>query len=199
MPIEYEVSSLDGVEESLREAYEQGDGGKFKLNIEKYGELRAAPLHAKNRQLLDEKKQLDQKLKGSQSAEERAAELEKKLKHYELTTPLRDLLAKNRAFPEYIDLMLMELGKRFGTDDGGQLVVLDDAGNHTATKPEDFITKVYQHQRGHLFKASEVGGSGARNDSKAFTGGKTLSRNAFEALGHDERAQFISGGGTLTD
>src|SRR5688572_13805297 len=154
MPIEYEVQALDGVDESFREAYEQADGGKFRLNIEKYGELRAKPLLEKNLQLLNEKKQLDKSLKATQPDKDRIADLEKQVKHYQVSVPLRDLLAKHRAIPEYTDLMLMELGKRFGSDDSGQLVVLDDAGNQTATKPEDYITKVYQHQRGHLFYAS---------------------------------------------
>jgi hypothetical protein len=199
MTIEYEVSSLDAVEESLRGAYVE-DGGKFKLDVDKYAELKAEPLKAKNLALLNEKKQLDKTLKATQPDKDRIADLEKQVKHYQLTTPLRDLLLKNRAVPEYADLMLMELEKRFGTDESGQLVVLDEAGNQTAVKPEDFIINVYQHQRGHLFYASGASGSGASNNRSSFvSSSKAMSRDAFNRLSPSEQMAFSRDGGTLTD
>ena len=57
MPIDLIVDSLDSVDSSLRDAYIETDG-KFQLDPDKYHALKAAPLATKNRQLLDEKKKL---------------------------------------------------------------------------------------------------------------------------------------------
>jgi hypothetical protein len=198
MPIEYEVSSLDSVEESLRGAYVE-EGGKFKLDVDKYVEIRNAPLLAKNKQLLDEKKKLDQTLKSSQPAEERAAALERELTHYKLTTPLKDIALKAGVFPDSVDLVMLDTAKRFALGDDGQIQVLDEHGNPTSITPQKFFDTLYKEQRPRFYAASGAGGSGARNDGKGSGGHRTLSRAAFEALDHDERARFFSDGGKLTN
>ena len=86
MAIDYQVPNLDGVEEDIREAYVEKDG-KFTLDIEKYHELKAAPLVNKNRELLGEKKTLAEKVKSLEKvkgfaesdAEKVAAEKDQKI------------------------------------------------------------------------------------------------------------------------
>src|SRR5262249_54435062 len=56
MPIEFQVDSLDKVEESIREAYVETDG-KFNLDPDKYAEIKAAGLKKKNSELLGKVKQ----------------------------------------------------------------------------------------------------------------------------------------------
>ncbi|HWQ34321.1 MAG TPA: hypothetical protein VNQ79_15845 [Blastocatellia bacterium] len=51
MAIEFEVDSLDQVEESLRTAY-TADGERFRLDPDKYAELKAEGLKRKNRELI---------------------------------------------------------------------------------------------------------------------------------------------------
>src|SRR5215471_13925819 len=60
--MEYEVSDINSVDEELREAYVEKDG-KFHFDPDKYYELKAAPILAKNKELLGEKKKLAADLK----------------------------------------------------------------------------------------------------------------------------------------
>lgn len=202
MPIEYEVSTLDGVEEGLREVYEQADGGKFRLNLDKFAETQKAPLVKKNAELLNEKKQLDQKLKGSQSAEERVVDLERQVAHYKLTVPLRDIALKAGVFEDRLDIAMLDLEKRFALGDDGQIQVLDHLGNPMpGMTPEKFFDKVYPEQRPYLFKARGGYGSGAGGHKVSYGSGssKTVTRAAYEAMGANERMEFFKNGGRLSD
>jgi hypothetical protein len=201
MPIEYEVSSLDGVEEALRGAYVEEDG-KFKLDVDKYAELKSAPLLAKNKQLLDEKKKAEQSLKATQPDKERIADLEREVKHYKLTVPIRDLALKSGMIAERLDLALLDLQKRFSLDESGQLQTLDEFGNPMpGMTPEKFFKEVYLEQRPYLFHPKGGFGSGAPQLRGGASGGslKTLTRAAFEALSPEQKVTFSKGGGTLTD
>lgn len=51
MPVDFQVDSLDSVDESLRSAYVETDG-KFTLDADKYAEVRAQGLKNKNKELL---------------------------------------------------------------------------------------------------------------------------------------------------
>jgi len=202
MPIEYEVSSLDGVEESLRGAYEQSEGGKFRLNIEKYGELRTASLQAKNKQLLDEKKKLSAAVRVNQSAEDRVKDLEAEVRHYKLFTPLKDMALKAGAMTDRIDVVMADLEKRVKLDEAGEIVVLDLNGEPTDLTPEQFLAGRYPDERPYFFKASGGFGGGASNSNRSSGGagsGKTMRRAAFEALPPQERMAFIKGGGNVID
>jgi len=61
MPIEFQVDSLDKVEEGVRGAYVETDG-KFNLDPDKYAELKAAGLKKKNSELLGKVKQHETEL-----------------------------------------------------------------------------------------------------------------------------------------
>jgi hypothetical protein len=200
MSIEYLVDSLDSVEESLRPAYEQGEGGKYRLNIEKYGELRTAPLHAKNKQLLDEKKKLNAAVRVNQSAEDRIKDLESEVRRYKLLTPLKDMALKAGAMADRIDVVMADLEKRVTLDEAGEIVVLDRNGDPTDLTPEQFLNTRYRDERPFFFEASKAGGGGAQNSNRAPAGGgKTIKRAAFEALGPQERMTFVKGGGQVID
>src|SRR5262245_11622549 len=101
MPIEYQVETLDSVEEEIREAYVEKEG-KFFLDPDKYHELKAAPLVNKNKQLLDEKKKLSEQVKTAEKAKVGAkddiekivadrdneiSELKRKNREYSIWTP----------------------------------------------------------------------------------------------------------------
>lgn len=191
MAVEIQVESLDKVEEGIRGAYVEADG-KFTLDPDRYAEIRAQGLKKKNTELLG-------KVKESQTSDQRIADLEREVRQYKLTTPLREIALKAGVFADSVDLVLLDTAKRFRLDDDGAIMVLDEHGDPTAITPHRFFEDLYKQQRPRFFEASKAGGSGATNDKKSGGSQQTLSRAAFEALPQDERAQFFKGGGRLTD
>src|SRR5262245_8490530 len=178
MPIEFEVSSLEGVEESLRGAYEQSEGGKFRLNLDRFAETQKAPLLAKNKQLLDEKKKLSAAARVNQSAEDRIKDLESEVRHFKLVTPLRDMALKAGAMPDRIDVVMQDLEKRVTLDEAGEIVVLDRNGDPTDLTPEQFLAMRYRDERPYFFEASKAAGSGATQGQRSSggSGGNRISR-----------------------
>lgn len=61
MPIEYQIDSLDKVDEGIRGAYVETDG-KFNFDPDKYAEIKAAGLKKKTTELLGKVKQKDDEL-----------------------------------------------------------------------------------------------------------------------------------------
>src|SRR5262249_46914478 len=156
-------------------------------------ELKAAGLKAKNRELLG-------KVRQTKTSEERIADLETELKHFKLTTPLREMALKAGIFPERVDMALLELEKRFALNDDGEIVTLDERGNATDIKPQKFLSDLYVHQRPWLYAASSGGGSGAQNHrSGSSSNSNTMTRDAFEKLSPQQKMEFSKGGGVLTD
>lgn len=62
MPIEFQIDSLDKVEEGVRGAYVEAEGGKFTFDPDKYAEIKAAGLKKKTTELLGKVKQKDDEL-----------------------------------------------------------------------------------------------------------------------------------------
>src|ERR1041384_3443624 len=62
MPVEFQVDSLDSVDESIRGAYVENEG-KFTLDADKYAEFKAQGLKNKNKELLTKLKAKDDGLK----------------------------------------------------------------------------------------------------------------------------------------
>lgn len=61
MAVEFQVETLDGLDDSLKTAYVEKDG-KFLLDPDKYAEFKAAGLKNKNKELLGKLKEKDTKL-----------------------------------------------------------------------------------------------------------------------------------------
>jgi hypothetical protein len=140
---------------------------------------------------VDEKAELErlhQKALGKATAE---LEAEKKarqadqaqLKHYRLTVPLRDIAVKAGVIAEDLDLVMLDVQKRFALSDEGKIVVLDGDGDATDVTPQKFFETLYKEQRPKFYAASGAGGSGANNDKKGGGGSnKTVRRGDQEAL-----------------
>jgi hypothetical protein len=193
MAIEYIVESLDKVEEGLRSAYTERDG-KFHLDPDAYAELKAQGLKRKNAELMS-------KARLTKTSEEKVIELEAELKHFKLTTPLREIASKAGVLAQYVDLVLLDTQKRFALEDDGRITVLDEYGSPTSMTPEKFFRDIHVNQRPHLYAASNRGGSGAHNNHKS-SGGQShsMTREAFEKLSPGEQMQFSKQpGATLTD
>lgn len=129
---------------------------------------------------------------------------ESELKRFKLTDPIRAIATSEKVgmFAEDFDLAWSEIGRRFQlVEEEGKkprIVVLDDDGDPTDTKVEDFFTKLYSQQRPKFFKAKGSGGSGAQPDGKGGGGnGKTVSREVFESLSPTDKSKFFQDGGTV--
>jgi hypothetical protein len=128
------------------------------------------PLTADERAELERlnKKSLD-KLTSELTAEREARQKDQsELKRFKLVNPLRVIATSDKVgmFPEDFDLAWnAELNRFFklAEEEGKKprIVVLDEDGDETDVKPEDFFNKVYKQQRPKFFKATGAGGSGA--------------------------------------
>jgi hypothetical protein len=77
--------------------------------------------------------------------------------------------------------------------------VIDGDGDPTDVTPQKFFETLYKEQRPKFYKASESGGSGASNDKKGSGGGKTITRERFEALSQSERMKISKEGVQIVD
>lgn len=140
------------------------------------------------------KKALDKATGDLTTVNEKLKSYESELKRFKLVDPIRAVAISEKVgmFPEDFDLAWSEIGRRFQlVEEEGKkprIVVLDDDGDPTDTKVEDFFTKLYRQQRPKFFKGSGAGGSGAQPNNGSGGGDKkTMSRDQFEALSQAER------------
>ena len=258
MSVEFQVDSLDSVDESLKPAYVEKDG-KFHLDVDKYAEIspKTQGLKTKNKELLGKltkakdglkkfekladledddiaellelrenkdklndkgkepsaadaerlaqleklhKKALD-KVSGEKTATEtRAAELEKQLKHYQLTVPIRDVAVKAGVIAEDLELVLLDTAKRFSLSEEGKIVVLDEDGDPTDITPQKFFETLYKEQRPKFYAASGAGGSGAPpSNTSGSVGSKVITRSQWEKMSPAESSKFFTDGGKIKD
>lgn len=129
-----------------------------------------------------------------------AEKIRLELRDFKLWTPLREVAIKAGLNPDDWELARLDLANqgRFGFDDDGKIVVMEDGSASTVT-PEKFFKDVYSDQRPKFYKASTAGGGGATNNKTTNGGKKTISRAAFNDMGPGERAAYVREGGQVTD
>src|SRR5262245_38741575 len=213
MPIEFEVTSLDGVEEDIKPAYVEKDG-KFTLDVEKYHELKAAPLLKKNRELLDEKKKLADATKAAEQKrlsanddvekqlgerDARIAELERQNREHAIWTPVRTLASKHGVLGDRLEavMTLLRAEGRFDLEEG-KLVYKDKAGYATTIKPERAFEVYLREELPWAFEASKAAGSGAQNGNKS-PGARTVHRDTFDGWTQAQRDKAIAEGVRIAD
>lgn len=213
MPIEFEVTDLNSVEEEIRTAYVEKEG-KFILDPEKYHELKAAPLLKKNRELLDEKKKLSESAKAleqkKQSAtddvekqvqerDRRISELEQQNREYAIWTPVRSLATRHGVMGDRVDavMTLLRAENRFDLEDG-KLVYKDRNGYATTIKPERAFEVYLREELPWAFEASKAAGSGAQNGTKAGSA-RTITRDSFDGMSQAQKDQAIKDGARIVD
>ena len=141
-----------------------------------------------------------EKLKGELETERKGrATDQQSLKHYKLTVPLKDIALKAGVVPEDVSLALLETQGRFRLDENDKIVVLDADGDISDVTPQKFFETLYKEQRPKFYAASGSGGSGAQNGTKGSGNGKTMNRQAFEALSQAERMKISKEGVELVD
>lgn len=123
--------------------------------------------------------------------ESRLTDLDKQVKHYKLTVPLRDIAAKAGVIAEDMDLVLLDTAKRFALNDDGEIVVLDEDGDPTDITPQKFFETLYREQRPKFYAASGAAGSGAPSGT-ARGGVKTMTISEFDKLPLPSQAAFAA-------
>ena len=207
--IEFEVTTIDSVDEELRSAYVEKDG-KFRFDPDKYYELKAAPILNKNKQLLDEKKKLAEEKKSLEKIKEsagtdvervaaekdqRIAELQRELRENKIWAPVQDLAIKSGVMPDRLKPFMNQLrtDERFDLDDDGKLIYRDKNGDLTATTPKRAFEIYLREEEPWAFEASKAGGTGAKNGSKG-SGGRVISRDSYDAMSPLQKEQAVKDG-----
>jgi hypothetical protein len=214
MPIEFEVSDINSVEEEIRNAYVEKDG-KHVFDPEKFYELKAASLLNKNKQLLDEKKKLAEEkrlLEGVKKSAETDIDkvvaqkdqeiktLRQQLRESSIWTPVQQLAVKYGVLPDRLDAMMkiLRVDARFDQDDESKLVFNDKYGDPTAIKPERAFEYHLKEEMPWAFAAPTSGGSGAKNGTKAGPG-RVITRERFDSMTEAERGEAMSKGARIVD
>src|SRR5688572_21778771 len=96
--------------------------------------------------------------------------MQRDLKHYKLTVPLKDIAVKAGVIAEDLDLVMLDVQGRFRLDDSGKIVLLDPDGDVSDVTPQKFFETLYKEQRPKFYKASDAGGGGAHNEKKGAAG-----------------------------
>lgn|SRR5262249_734011 len=213
MAIEFEVADINSVEEEIREAYVEKEG-KFILDPDKYHELKAAPLIAKNKELIGDKKQLGEKIKSLEKVkgsaetdvEKVAAEkdrqitdLQKEVREYSIWTPVKDLAIKHGVMSDRLEavMTLLRSQNRFDLEDG-KLVFKDREGYTTTIKPTRAFETYLREEYPWAFEASKAAGSGAQNSNRS-GGPRTITRDAFDGMSQAQRDKAVAEGARIVD
>src|SRR4029450_9093501 len=161
MPIDFEVTDINGVDEEVRPAYVEKEG-KFILDPDRYHEIKAAPLLKKNAELLNEKKRrpestrtLEEKSKSGlgdiekqlQERDKEIAGLKTQVREHSIWGPVKDMALKFGVMPDRINafMTLMRSSERFDMEEN-KLIFKDKNGYPTTIKPEPAF-EVYLRQK----------------------------------------------------
>jgi hypothetical protein len=123
--------------------------------------------------------------------ETKLTDLDKQVKHYKLTVPLRDIAAKAGVIAEDMDLVLLDTAKRFALNEDGDIVVLDEDGDPTDITPQKFFETLYREQRPKFYAASGAAGSGAPSGTSR-GGVKTMTISEFDKLPLPSQASYAA-------
>lgn len=125
--------------------------------------------------------------------EKQLGEATKSLRYYKLTVPLRDIAVRAGVIAEDLDLVMLDVARRFTLGENDAIVLLDDQGDPSDVTPKKFFETVYKEQRPKFYQASGAGGSGASNGTKSASGKKTIRRVDFNNLSAGEQKKIALG------
>lgn len=108
-----------------------------------------------------------------------------------------------------IDMLQAAFGRHFSVDEAGQVVALDSAGKPIGSNKkfgeaadfEEAIERLIDAYpfKDNILKGSGARGSGAQGNGSGTAGGKTMTREQFDAMGQAERAAKFRDGFTIAD
>lgn len=214
MPIEFEVTDLNTIEEEIRVAYVEKDG-KHILDPERFYEVKAASLIKKNQELIGDKKKLSESLaaaerKGAGTAgdierqltekDARIAELEQSNREHAIWSPIQALAAKSGVVPTMIGplMTILRAEKRFDMEEG-KIVYKGKTGYDTGISPQRAFDVYLREELPNFFEASRAAGSGAQNGGKGGAGARTITRDSFESMSEAAKSQALKDGARIID
>lgn len=206
---ESKLAAFEGIEDpdaakAALETVKDLDAGKL-VQAGKVEEVKAAALKAAEDQFKGQIKQLSD----AKAALEAERDTFRNQLHEEI---IGGSFARSKFIQEKVavpgDMLRATFGNRFKVEDG-KLVAIGPDGNPIYSKtrmgdPADFDEAIeilidqYPH-RDHILKGTGANGTGANPGGGGGAGKKTMGRKAFEALDPAGRAEFMKGGGTLTE
>lgn len=202
--IEKAVETATGDVEGLKAKVEEliGDNKRLKIEARKAKEIDPAEverLHAENEELQGKltaaEKAAKEALKAKEAAEKALETETGAARAYAMEAEVSSAIAAGNILPALVPAfkaMVMQHAKA-ELADGKYVVTIGD-------KPaKDYVESFLGTDEGKAFKAAAVNGGGGAMGGTDKAGGKTMSRSAFDALGHVERAAFAKDGGKVVD
>lgn len=221
MSLNFEIDSIDNVDESIRGLYKE-DNGRFILDVDlgdKYVPAESvAGLKANHDQLLSEKKKAkeeaarvaEEKAKASgdleslqKYAQQRESELQEKLNSLQKSIANKELnstasnIAHDLADGANAKLLSKLIKDRLRYEDG-EMKVLDDDGNLTMSSIEELKKEIQtSSDYSSLVRGSKATGSGALGGTDGGASKETMTRAEWDVLGEKEKREFFKSGGKL--
>lgn len=126
------------------------------------------------------------------------SEVNKELRHFKLTVPIRDAAAKAGVMAEDMEVVLLDTAGYFDLNEDGKPVVLQD-GEPSEITLEKFFNTLYREKRPKFYAASGASGSGAPSTTASRGGKKIIKRSEFDTLDQFARAAKIKDGYKVED
>lgn len=96
------------------------------------------------------------------------------------------------------ELLSEKISQRLTIIDG-ELRVTDESGQLTVSSPEELANTIRSKYQFLVDGTQASGGGAARSDGRAEERPKEISRSEFDALSHNQRAEFFKSGGSVFD
>jgi hypothetical protein len=96
------------------------------------------------------------------------------------------------------ELLSEKISQRLTIVDG-ELRVTDESGQLTVSSPEELANTIRSKYQFLVDGTQASGGGAARSDGRAEERPKEISRSEFDALSHNQRAEFFKSGGSVFD
>ena len=220
-----DASEAQNLDEATQSLYEQ-NGDNFVLKVEGVPQEDVSGLKRKVDELLNEKKaaqakaleaqeqakrEAEEKLKkandfeqlysSSEAEREKAAqelaELKAQIQQQNVNSKAAEVATQLTKDTARAKLLTEQIQSRLSLVDG-EVRVLDQNGNLTVSTVEE-LTASIKAEYPFLVDGSQAAGGGAIGSSSGAGTSKLMTRADFDALPNNKRAEFIKGGGKLTE
>ena len=121
----------------------------------------------------------------------------KKLREYELWTPLREKAIEQGLDPAAWELAQAILEKKAAFTLEDNEIVHYENGKPSGTTPDEFFRDVFSVTHSRLYLPKTLPGAGTPNATTSGGTKNTMTRAAFEQLSPVKQAEFIKKGGSL--
>lgn len=219
MGLQFEVESLEGVDENLHSLYQEQEGGKYRLAVD--GIDPADELKEALRKEREESKSAKQRAKELEDARRQSEEDSLKEKEEFKTLYEREVEEKNRLKQQYSDFegkiqakdresAAVKISSELTRDtkraallqkEVMQFAKYGDEGVYyeiggikvDAGKVAEHLTKEYPF----LVDGNQASGGGAGGSGSGASGAKTVSREEFDKMSNGARMDFLKDGGKV--